>query len=62
MLLATGAQERPVPVPGWTLPNVLTAGAASIRAARKRIRREAREVLRSARRGGRPGDSQRGAA
>lgn len=41
---------------------VLTAGAASIRAARKRIRREAREVLRSARRGGRPGDSQRGAA
>ncbi len=30
ILLATGAQERPVPVPGWTLPNVLTAGAAQI--------------------------------
>ena len=41
---------------------VLTAGAASIRAARKRIRREAREVLRSARRGGRASDSERGAA
>ena len=30
VLLATGAQERPVPIPGWTLPNVLTAGAAQI--------------------------------
>ncbi len=30
ILLATGAQERPVPVPGWTLPGVMTAGAAQI--------------------------------
>ena len=30
MLLATGAQERPVPIPGWTLPGVMTAGAAQI--------------------------------
>ncbi|MCK8784011.1 FAD-dependent oxidoreductase [Roseomonas sp. NAR14] len=30
VLLATGAQERPVPIPGWTLPGVLTAGAAQI--------------------------------
>jgi len=30
VLLATGAQERPVPIPGWTLPNVMTAGAAQI--------------------------------
>ena len=30
MLLATGAQERPVPFPGWTLPGVLTVGAAQI--------------------------------
>lgn len=30
LLLATGAQERPVPVPGWTLPGVLTVGAAQI--------------------------------
>ncbi|MCV0381179.1 NAD(P)/FAD-dependent oxidoreductase [Nitratireductor sp.] len=30
VLLATGAQERPVAVPGWTLPGVLTVGAAQI--------------------------------
>jgi NADPH-dependent 2,4-dienoyl-CoA reductase/sulfur reductase-like enzyme len=30
VLLATGAQERPFPVPGWTLPGVLGAGAAQI--------------------------------
>ena len=28
ILIATGAMERPVPVPGWTLPGVLTCGAA----------------------------------
>jgi len=30
VLLATGALERPVPVPGWTLPGVMTAGAGQI--------------------------------
>jgi len=30
LILATGAIERPFPVPGWTLPGVLTAGAAQI--------------------------------
>ena len=30
VILATGAQERPVPIPGWTLPGVMTAGAAQI--------------------------------
>lgn len=30
LLLATGAQERPVPFPGWTLPGVMTCGAAQI--------------------------------
>ena len=30
VLLATGAMERPVPVPGWTLPGVMTAGAVQI--------------------------------
>jgi len=30
VLLATGAQERPVPFPGWTLPGVMPAGAAQI--------------------------------
>jgi NADPH-dependent 2,4-dienoyl-CoA reductase/sulfur reductase-like enzyme len=28
VIVATGAQERPFPVPGWTLPGVMTAGAA----------------------------------
>jgi len=30
LILATGALERPVPVPGWTLPGVMTAGAGQI--------------------------------
>ena len=30
VLLANGAQERPFPIPGWTLPGVITAGAAQI--------------------------------
>ena len=30
ILLATGAIERPVPMPGWTLPGVMTVGAAQI--------------------------------
>ncbi len=28
VLIATGAHERPFPIPGWTLPGVMTAGAA----------------------------------
>lgn len=28
ILIATGAMERPVPIPGWTLPGVMSAGAA----------------------------------
>jgi NADPH-dependent 2,4-dienoyl-CoA reductase/sulfur reductase-like enzyme len=28
VIIATGAQERPFPVPGWTLPGVMTAGGA----------------------------------
>ncbi len=28
LLLATGAMERPVPAPGWTLPGVMTVGGA----------------------------------
>lgn len=28
IVLATGAYDRPVPFPGWTLPGVMTAGAA----------------------------------
>lgn len=30
VLMATGALERPFPIPGWTLPGVLGAGAAQI--------------------------------
>jgi thioredoxin reductase len=30
VILASGAMERPFPIPGWTLPGVLTAGAAQI--------------------------------
>jgi hypothetical protein len=30
VLLATGAQERPTPLKGWTLPGVMTVGAAQI--------------------------------
>ena len=28
VLVATGAMERPVPIPGWTIPGVMGAGAA----------------------------------
>jgi len=30
IILATGALERPMPIPGWTLPGVMTCGAAQI--------------------------------
>lgn len=30
VILCTGAMERPFPIPGWTLPGVMTAGAAQI--------------------------------
>ena len=30
LLLCAGATERPLPVPGWTLPGVMTVGAAQI--------------------------------
>ncbi|WP_284508841.1 NAD(P)/FAD-dependent oxidoreductase [Caballeronia sp. GACF5] len=30
VVIATGAQERPAPFPGWDLPGVLTVGAAQI--------------------------------
>lgn len=31
VVLATGAMERPIPLKGWTLPGVMTVGAAQIR-------------------------------
>ena len=30
VVIATGALERPFPIPGWTLPGVMTAGAGQI--------------------------------
>jgi thioredoxin reductase/bacterioferritin-associated ferredoxin len=30
ILLATGTTERPMPIPGWTMPGVMTVGAAQI--------------------------------
>ncbi len=30
IIMASGAMERPVPIPGWTLPGVMTAGAADV--------------------------------
>ena len=30
VIIATGAMERPVPFPGWTLPGAMTAGAGQI--------------------------------
>jgi NADPH-dependent 2,4-dienoyl-CoA reductase/sulfur reductase-like enzyme len=30
IIIATGAQERPFPVPGWTFPGVMNVGAAQI--------------------------------
>ncbi|ANF57387.1 NAD(P)/FAD-dependent oxidoreductase [Halotalea alkalilenta] len=30
VIVASGAQERPFPVPGWTLPGVMGAGAAQV--------------------------------
>ncbi len=30
VIVATGALERPFPIPGWTLPGVMTAGGAQI--------------------------------
>ena len=30
VVVASGAMERPVPIPGWTLPGVMTAGAAQV--------------------------------
>ena len=45
VILATGAIERPFPVPGWTLPGVMSAGAAQIALKSARIVPEGRIVL-----------------
>jgi glycine/D-amino acid oxidase-like deaminating enzyme len=37
LLLAPGAHERPVPIPGWTLPGVMTTGALQTLARANRV-------------------------
>jgi NADPH-dependent 2,4-dienoyl-CoA reductase/sulfur reductase-like enzyme len=45
IVIATGAYERPVPVPGWTLPGVMTAGGAQVLLKSQRIRPGRRVLL-----------------
>lgn len=45
VIVATGAMERPVPVPGWTLPGVMTAGAVQILLKSTALRPTRRMVL-----------------
>jgi NADPH-dependent 2,4-dienoyl-CoA reductase/sulfur reductase-like enzyme len=45
LILATGAQERPMPLPGWQLPGVMTAGAGQILLKSSAIVPEGRLVL-----------------
>jgi len=37
LILAPGAHERPIPVPGWTLPGVMTTGALQTLARAQRV-------------------------
>lgn len=45
VILATGALERPFPIPGWTLPGVMTVGAAQALLEASGIVAEGRIVL-----------------
>ncbi len=45
ILVATGAMERPVPLPGWTLPGVMGAGAANALAKEAELIPSGRVVL-----------------
>jgi len=45
LILATGARDRPVPFPGWTLPGVLTAGGAQVLVKTMRIRPGRRAIV-----------------
>lgn len=45
VLLATGAAEKPIPVPGWTLPGVMSIGAAQIFANVHRVKPGSRCVV-----------------
>ncbi|KJL31934.1 FAD-dependent oxidoreductase [Microbacterium azadirachtae] len=45
LVIATGAHDRVLPVPGWTLPGVTSAGAAQALAKRDGVRLGARTVV-----------------
>src|SRR5690625_4774120 len=45
LLLATGAAESPVPVPGWTLPGVMSVGAAQVKTNVHRVKPGERGVI-----------------
>ncbi|UCF94695.1 MAG: FAD-dependent oxidoreductase [Desulfobacterales bacterium] len=45
IIVATGAYERPVPLPGWTLPGVMTAGGAQVLLKSQRVRPGRRVLL-----------------
>src|SRR5690606_32822819 len=38
LLIATGAAEKPAPIPGWTLPGVMSIGAAQVMTNVHRVR------------------------
>jgi len=45
VLLATGAQDRSLPFPGWTLPGVITSGAAQVMVRGQMVRPGSRAVV-----------------
>jgi thioredoxin reductase/bacterioferritin-associated ferredoxin len=45
IVVATGAYERPLPLPGWTLPGVMTAGGAQLLLKSQRVRPGCRVLL-----------------
>ncbi|WP_431280569.1 FAD-dependent oxidoreductase [Humitalea sp. 24SJ18S-53] len=45
LVIAAGAHERPVPVPGWTLPGVMTTGAMQTLARAQRVSPADRVVI-----------------
>ena len=45
VILCTGALERPFPIPGWTLPGIMTAGGAQILLKSSALRPQGRIVL-----------------
>ena len=45
LVIAAGAHERPVPIPGWTLPGVMTTGAMQTLARANRVSPGERVVI-----------------